>query len=283
MFQELISKANEALNNKPLVAIDCALEIISQAKTENTSISSLEILELFCKATLKSAEIFEKDWNSDIVSSLFINKFSPSQKHFIAVSLIRLINANNEFLNERSSLRPQCFKLFDEILSQDLYKMLSINVKMQTHEKESKFLEVVSKFHEDFLDLIEFFKNLQQFPDIRHRFLQTINSKISKSLVYPFLPKELVDLRTQEIFSIIEKYLDDQGLSKINVFNEAIKNIDDYLLIAEKYGTKYSLDYLCGLARKIKFFLQKDFNNSPLSQPASLEIYANEKNILFLD
>lgn len=281
MFQELISKANEALNNKPLVAIDCALEIISQAKTENTSISSLEILELFCKATLKSAEIFEKDWNSDIVSSLFINKFSPSQKHFIAVSLIRLINANNEFLNERSSLRPQCFKLFDEILSQDLYKMLSINVKMQTHEKESKFLEVVSKFHEDFLDLIEFFKNLQQFPDIRHRFLQTINSKISKSLVYPFLPKELVDLRTQEIFSIIEKYLDDQGLSKINVFNEAIKNIDDYLLIAEKYGTKYSLDYLCGLARKIKFFLQKDFNNSPLSQPASLEIYANEKKYPF--
>ncbi len=281
MFQELISKANEALNSKPLVAIDYALEIISQAQMKNTSISSLELLELFCKATLKSAEIFESDWNGDIVSSLFINKFSSSQKHFIAASLIRLINANNEFLKVDSSLRPQCFKLFDEIFSRDLYKSLSIDIKMQSHDKESRLLEEVSKFHKDFLGLIDFFKNFQHFPDIRHRFFQTINSRLSTSLLHPFLPKELVGLRTQEIFTIIEKYLDGQGLSKINIFNEAIKNIDDYLLIAETHGTKYSLDYLGGLARKIKSILQKDFHNSPLSQPASLEIYTNEKKYPF--
>lgn len=33
MFQELISKANEALNSKSLLAIDYALEIISQDRT----------------------------------------------------------------------------------------------------------------------------------------------------------------------------------------------------------------------------------------------------------
>ncbi|OBQ14554.1 MAG: hypothetical protein AN482_01590 [Anabaena sp. LE011-02] len=281
MVQSLMYQVHEALNSNSLVAIDYVLEAIQQAKLKNISINDLDLLAVFSKAILTKSRIPEIDWNDDIVSTLFsADKFSLSQKQFIAVSFMRLISKNDGILDMSSNLKPLCFKLVDDVLSEELYKFLNIEIKMQNYEKESKIKEALSKLENDITNLISYFKDLDDFQDFRNKFLQKINNKLSQYFIHPFLPEQVV-LRLKEIFSILEKYLNEQDSVKIDTYNEANKVFEEYIIIAKDFGTKYSCEYLVTLLSTIQTLLQKDFRNSPLGQPTVLEISSHEKKYPF--
>lgn len=268
------------MSTNPIVAIDYILEEFSKEKQREISPQISDLLDLFSHALLKSTGIDDNLWRDDPLNGLFDEALSQQNKRFIAICLLRLLDVNDKPF-EREGFRVKTFKLFDETLSRDIYQRLNINTKDQTYQKRSKLEGLVSKVENEFSDLISSFDNLNVLPSFRHSFLQKINDEVSKAILWPFLPRKLVDVPLKEVFKVVEAYLDEEEKNRLHYFNEATETLKSYLAETQQHGTKYSCDYLGGLAKKLLDLLEKHFKESPLSKPANLTIDKSEKKYPF--
>jgi len=177
----------------------------------------------------------------------------------------------------------QILELFDEVFAKNLYDELEIEPKFPTYEKENKLKDIVLNLEAEFKDLIDSLNDINLIKIFRKDFTRKLNNQISKAIIWPFSPRQLVEnVRLTEIFRSIEQYLEEPGVKKVQIFAETKKIMTDYLDSAQNYGTQYSRNYLGGFAGKILELLEKDFQNNPLSKPAELDIDKSEKKYPFL-
>jgi hypothetical protein len=262
------------------VAIDYILEEFSKEKQREISPQIPDLLDLFSHALLKSTGIDDNLWRDDPLNGLFDEALSQQNKRFIAICLLRLLDVNDKPF-EREDFRVKTFKLFDETLSSDIYQRLNINTKDQTYQKRSKLEGLVSKVENEFSDLTSSFDNLNVLHSFRHSFLQKINDEVSKAILWPFLPRKLVDVPLKEVFKVVEAYVDEEEKNLLQCFNRAAGTLKSYLAETQQHGNKYSCDYLGGLAKKLLDLLEKHFKEHPLSKPANLTIDKSEKKYPF--
>ena len=150
MSQDNLGKIKEILGKQPILAIDYALDAVSTKKQSTNDLLQTEIIELFYQAILKSQEINEESGGSKLVLALFNNELSQQKKRFIGICLLRLLNIDESLFGNDATLRNKTFNLFDEVFSNDLYKQLSIDIKDQTYEKQSKLKDIVVGIEQDF-------------------------------------------------------------------------------------------------------------------------------------
>jgi len=270
----------EKLSTNPIVAIDYILEEFSKEKQRRISLQISDLLDLFSQAVLKSTGMDDDLWRDDPLNGLFKEVLLQAHKRFVAICLLRLLEANDKPF-EREDFQVKTFKLFDETLSRDIYPRLDINTKDQTYQKRSKLEGLVSRVENEFSDLISSFDNLEVLRGFRHSFLQKINGQASKAILWPFLPRRLLDVRLKEVFSLVEAYLDEKEKNLVQRFNEATEILKSYLAEAKQHGTNYSCRYLGGLAKKLLDLLEKHFKENPLSKPADVTINKSEKKYPF--
>jgi len=268
------------LSTNPIVAIDYILEEFSKEKQRKISLQISDLLDLFSQAVLKSTGMDDDLWRDDPLNGLFEKVLLQPNKRFVAICLLRLLGTNDKPF-EREDFRVKTFKLFDETLSRDIYRRLEINTKDQTYQKRSKLEGLVAGVENEFSDLISSFENLEVLRVFRHSFLQKINDQVSKAILWPFLPRRLVDVRLKEVFSLVEAYLDEKEKNSVQRFNEARETLKNYLGEAKEHGTNYSCGYLGGLAKKLLDLLEKHFKENPLSKPADVTIDKSEKKYPF--
>jgi hypothetical protein len=282
MSPKSIDEIKKTLSTQPIVAIDYALDafLFSTKETQQKYINS-ELFVLFCQAIFQYQDI-EYINHSNLGDLLFDQNLNPNQKRFIAVCLLRLLHICENILDD-NRVKYKTLELFDEVFAKDLYPQLDIELKSQSHVKENILKNVVLKLEKDFENLINSFNDITLITTFRSELTRKLNSKISKAILFYFLPQELTEkLKLTQIFKSIEQYLKEEGVKKVQNFTEAKEILTDYLTSAKIFGTKYSCNYLGRFATKVLELLEKDFQNNPLSKPAELNISSSDKKYPFL-
>lgn len=281
MTDNIIDKAKAELNSRPIVAIDYLLEAFIRVRQGNTSFQISELLNLFCQAVLKSEGISEEFLVNSPTAHIFDKDLSQTNQRFIGVCLLRLLSANEKCFGLEGDFRIKAFRLFDDVFSSDLYPKLGIDIKQQTYEKEKRLKDFVSIIEKELSTTILSMNSLEMLHNFRQSLMQKINSQLFKTILWPFLPRHLLDIRMKEVFVTIDEYLDEKGPGIILAFKKANETLKDFLGEAEQHGSRYSCSYLGDLAKKLFDLLQKHFEASPYSKPAKLSINPSNKKYPF--
>jgi len=275
-----IEKLYGGSDDRPILVMEKMLARLSKIKYTEIATQASTLLTGFCETILKTCNIDDNLWKDDPINGLFNDKFGRHDKRFIAICLLRLLNINDKpFENE--GFRVRTFKLFDEMFSSDIYPRLDINPKDQTYQKRSKLQDSVLKIEKELSELMDSFGNLELLSSFRQKFMQKLKKKMSKAVLWPFLPRELLEIRLDEVFSIVEDYLKESEMRRLQRFEKAKEILGMYYSETREYGTKYSLDYLGSLAKKLKGLLENHFKLSPTSKPGDLVIEGIEKKYPF--
>ncbi|OQA00755.1 MAG: Archaeal ATPase [Planctomycetes bacterium ADurb.Bin401] len=272
MIEELVEKANEELEQRPLVAIDHVLS----AFRNNVNKQNSALLNLFFRAILKHLGGSFEDSSSNPIDNVFKKEFSEKQQLFVAVCLLRLLSVNDQAFKERG-FRVKVFSLFDDVFSKKLYQILKIDIKQQTFEKENILKDLVTKIESDISTTISSFDNLEMLPNFRTRIMSSFNSISGKIIVGQFVPRELLELRLDEVFKGIEECLNATSPDIIQIFEKTERIIENYLLESDVCETYYCCHYLSVIANKCLKLLQKHFANSPFRKSADIVVEKYEK------
>lgn len=258
------------LKEHPLAAIDKTLESLAELPSEDKKGILQEVWKLFLIAVLRSREVNTElsSWK-DLYDVFFDREQDRQKQRFFAICLLRLLSYNPGFFNRRQ-FRINAITLFDRTLSEDIYKTLRIGIKDQTYEKISKLEGIVNTVESDLTSYLSSFSSLPTLPNFRQGFMKKLSTPITRSIVSPFLPRELLGTRLDSIFVSLEEYLKEKGPRTIQLYETAAEDLSVYASDADKFGTKYSHDYLYLLASKLLSLLEDHFQNSGSSKPAEL-------------
>lgn len=283
MIAGILEKASLEIENRPLVAIDQVLKAFSDAEKEKISAFRPDLaLKVFVKAIRFKILGKEADLSKDhSLDTLFSQDFARQDKRFIAICLLRLLCVNNKYFGKKSELYTKTFALFDDVLSEDLYRRLKIETKDQTYKKESKLMDAVPMIESSIRDTMSSLNSLQVLPRFRRSFMKEINDILSKAIIWPFVPKRLLGIRLDEIFQSVEEYRSSTGLDVLRFFRETQETLDAYAKEATSHKTGYSVDFLGGLAEKLKTLSSKNFSRNPASKSAALKVRKSEKKYPF--
>lgn len=264
-------------DKKWLLQIDEVLDEFREAKDDK---QIFNLLYKFCEAISRAIQVEDDLRNDDPLFGIFNEKLDQEKKRFTASCLLRLLNVNDKPFRE-INFKVKVFKLFDDIFTYDIYKFRKIDIKEQTYEKESKLKGIVSELERNLSKLILSFNNINSLSSFQQQFMQNINSNPSKAILWPFIPRQLLESRLKDIFKFVEEYLNEKGTGVLQSYENARNILKEYFADAYNYGTKYSRDYLGTLSKKLIELLDSHFQSSPVSKPAELKVEKVEKKYPF--
>lgn len=276
MTIEQISKAHIELHVRPLVAVDLALETLAKLGQEQRSQEISEGLSLFYSAALASKGV-DLTALRKVEEAFFDRGLDHQTQRFISICLLRLLDCSAYCFEDRR-FRIKVFEMFDRVFCNDLYKILHIKETDQTYEKQSKLEGIVSEVESELSQYLETIHSLKVLSGFKHGFMQRLNKQPSVAVITPFIPRELLGARLDALFTGIDEYLTDRNSTKsVQLFQEAKSTLDSYASEAKAFGTKYSREYLEGLAERLSSLLTVDFEENPVSRPAQLQVEKMEK------
>lgn len=266
--RDWIETAKKELHKKPLVVVDLLVETFSKPSYKPIA----EDLELLTTAIFVASASGWKHTDTK-KSSLFDKAASAPTQDLAASSLLRLLTYGTSLFD---NFRVNAFQLFDRVFPGTLYKYLSLEKGYQTYEKESKLTGIVPQIESELDQIIASLSSLDLLSKFQEAFMRKLKSIPCKSIVEPFLPKGLLDLRLTDVFSVVREYLEENSLGTIS-FEHAIEVLSKYTNDAERHGTRYSRDYLMSISTKLTELLREHFDNSPFSKPAEMTVEKIEK------
>ena len=84
-------------------------------------------------------------------------------------------------------------------------------------------------------------------------------------------------MRLSELFITAKDYVEETGAEKFRAYHKAVHTLERYGADAMSHQTKYSRTYLFSVSTRLSDLLKHDFDNNPLSKPATLVIKPLEK------
>ena len=278
MLKEDIKLMRDILHSKSLVVIDRIIELSLVAQEEEID----SILELFCEAISKKLNLNnEGECTTKSAETIFEQNLSQENQQFVAICLLRLLSANDKFLQKDVSFRANAFKLFDNVFSNEVYGKIGILPSSQTYEKENRLKDLVPTIESELNYLLSSFNNMEDLPNFRQRFLSIIRSRRAKRIIWPFCPKELLDVRLIGLFRIAEEYFHAEGDKVVQVFEKVKSNFASFIRIADDFGTRYSKNYLGEMANKLRSLIEGNFNESPFTKSTNIVIRPSIKKYPF--
>lgn len=260
-------------NKQPLLVVDSILHRLTNETYDKKT--RTKVLSEFLKAI--SAQVFQDSPNLiedklDYSKVIFDKQINVSDKIFISVCLIRLLAADNSFFDIQFRMKTNT--LFED---SGLYSKLRIDLKKQNYEIEQAIAQSVQDIEKQFRDIITI-NNLKTLQNFRQRFMQKIKSDAIKTIVHPFLPQDLLtDAVLEDIFVSVSEYYADNSIRKIDAFAKVQILLNKYVSKARDFGTVYSIDYLANFGENLLKLCKEDFEKSPFSKPAILNIEKTEK------
>lgn len=283
VIADLIARASSELPKRPLVAIDYVLDGFGQVKGGDklSRASRGTLARLFWQAVLADKDATSQDAVAPVAPvDPFSGSLSPTKRRLAAICLIRLLPRNAAALGDMG-LEPQIFALLDAVLSNDVYPQLGLETKEQNYKKEQKLSEVPTQLERDIADVIGSLASLNVLSSVRKAFMKEINRTLVKAVVVPFLPRALLGPRLDELFAVVEEYLQADGPTLLGAFKKADETLRVYSAEAERYGTTYSCQYLSGLAERFHVLIRARFEGSAISKPGKLTADRSEKKYPF--
>jgi AAA+ ATPase superfamily predicted ATPase len=266
----------DTLSPKPLIAIDQILQRIPAGAQEY---SVKPLIDLFCEKLLNLANVHAKAKTENARSSFFQEEIPWAVKQIAAAALLRLVS---KCTLQDAAFRVRCFDLFDRIFGKDLYPQIGLSPKTQNYEKEASLKSVLEELEGGLEAIVSQAAALVEpnpagIAALRQQLTKSLNSTKARALVIPFLPKDLGQAPTSQIFVEAGEFVESSDTAILQQYDHVRHSLDSYALTAEEHGTTYSRVYLGGIARQLHRICEIHFRDSNASKPAQLYISASEK------
>ena len=273
--RDIFHDIHDAIEQKKyLIAVDMALRALDSRAEEKFQ---RKLLRMGARATLlhSGQEVPEEEPALDLI---FKQDLPPSTRRFAAIVLLRALAGNPNLFSE-AVFRNRSFILFDAKLP-DLYKDLQIDAKGQTHEKEVALRSYV-RIAESEVDAI--FRPLERTTETRWETIASAKYDLSRlirkydGLLKPFLPKELVEGATDNLFLAVREYVESDDSSALSAYQRTTSAIAHYLALAGECPTMYSQLLSVRLASVLGDICRIRFETSGAGKPARLQVRPSEK------
>lgn len=254
-----------------LSKVDKCIHTLSACKKSDSAKYMTELAESIC-------EYFKIEKTDQPLDALFDQLLSQNEKRFIAVCLLRVLAVNEFYFQQERDFRIRAINLFDATFIDDFYKELGITVKQQTHEKQSRLMDVVSKAEATFSDALNSLTGFDRLEDFREQYMRTVNSPLVKNIILPFASKQLIHKsRLSELFESIRQYRQASATNARENYQDACRVLIEFLDEARLVQTRYTDLYVVSMVERLESLLNRDFLSSDLGQPAQLEIKPVDK------
>lgn len=212
---------------------------------------------------------------------LFDQNNSGQQRKFIAVSLLRLLCADESAIGEPLDFRNHVFEFFDEEISES-YKSLGIELDDDNNKKLIRLRDAENMVHEAFAIITNSVNSLQTAVEIRNRFMHNLNYSLNKLFLDQFVDPSLISKeRIKEIFSALAQYEKSSTLSRLECYKNLQSIFSTYFIDAEKSRSIISLRCIIGPLQKIKDIVDKDFRENDAIKPTSVSLFSPNRKYPF--
>lgn len=265
--------------NEALRALDDVIVNATSALHRSKTGECLDYLATFSSVALSAlaeSTDFRLDSVQRAVDTLFDSRLTHKQRRFISACLLRLLASSQECFDS-PSFRVEAYRLFDDVLNDTVYKALKIDRKDQTYHKEQKLRSLVSDVEEQVQVLWAGASTVESVPAMLQQLIKTLKSPVAMTVLVPFLPPGLLDVKLAELRRSIEQYVDESAPKSLATLNRARDGLANFISDAGEFGTIYSRKYAEEPARRLLDLLTTDFENSPFSKPATVVLRPTEK------
>jgi hypothetical protein len=204
-------------------------------------------------------------------------ELASRDRRVVAIALIRAVVDTDAEKSLASDYGPRIYVLFDDVLSQDIYKLVSAESSDQSFEKRGKLNGLFDQLNLEFEDIDQRFRRMEQFDAYRRSISAFFNAPLASGLLPPFLPRNLTQGRLQEFFTQVTTYTEQDSVRSISAYDMVIASIrefrDDLASVTDNYGLKF----VSTIASHIEEIIREEFEASPLSKSATIQAAESTK------
>lgn len=267
-----IDAAAARIKEKPVLAIDLALEVFRATRGRRTDGQTEHYLGILSRGVLGASGCEPRKGKSPIDAMLS----DGGCDRFAAATLLRLLVVDDEPFETDHRLRGST-TLFERALGQPLLKEAGIRPKEQAYEKRGRLRTLVATHEEALLRHVASLGSLDALHTFRASFGQLFNRPATHAFVLPFLPKSITSQTFDELLGALHGVANCADSSLINRADGIERRCQELIEQGERLGTRYSKGLVCGLANVGQELVRQQVEAAGFSDPAQLKISLRPK------
>jgi hypothetical protein len=213
------------------------------------------------------------------IQRLFDQAQSRDHQRLFAAALVRLLGTSPELFERNLQLKLGALKLSTTL--PEVYRQLGIGPEQQTYLTVQALRSAMDRAMAPVVEVLASLGDLVGFGDYRQRLKRALSGSLVQALIAPFLPGELGSTRLDEGLRAAQEYLDAPPANKLQSYQQAIRVLEEYRAALQQSSVSLVKVILLPIPERLLVALHQDYTESPLSKPASLEVYAPEKKYPF--
>ena len=270
--QHPIESAQEALADRPLLAVDMALSALGTTRGHRSAEESAEYLDVLARAVLAEGGSPEAV-HGDAVTMMLSDR---GCERLACAALLRLLAFDDTvFTEDRRLLAATSF--FDRVLARSLYPEAGLSAKAQSFEKRDQLRTLVAEHEEALIAHVRSLRSAKGLAAFRPAFGKLFNSAISRAAVLPFLPAGITRQTFDDLLGGCQAVLDssDPGIvADAEALGDRCQELGEE---GQALGTFYSEVLVTGFADTLAGFLRTHVSACGFSDPAELSLRARPK------
>lgn len=252
-----------------LLAVDAAIESLTELPASASEDEIRNGFARFAQAALTARGYDVTDTN--LADAFFDSSHTRADAHFLAICLLRALNARPSLLDELDCKR-HAFRLFDEAFEAEIYPALGLESTAQTFEKERVLADAVRQVEADLTGCIANLTSLSELEGARKDISGRLSRGLPRALLRTFLERQLVEGRLQDIFRAAAEYKTAETASKIAAYEGACKAISAYEAEVQNCPAYYANSVLMPLAQTLRALIDADFLEDDVNKPVSVAV-----------
>jgi hypothetical protein len=209
--------------------------------------------------------------STDPAEYVFDSSHTRADAHFIALCLLRALNARPPLLDELG-IKREAFRLFDEAFAAEIYPSLGLDSKAQTFEKERVLADAVHQVESDLVACVTNLTSLSELDGVRKDISGRMRRPLPGALLKSFVGRSIVEGQLRDVFRAASDYKTADTASKIASFETASKTIEDYTHEVRTDPTHYARVILLPLAQALGTLLEADFLEDDVNKPVAVSV-----------
>lgn len=196
-----------------------------------------------------------------------------SLKSYIASCMLRIIDSCSEIFWEDQRLRIKLIKLFDNVYSEVIYKILKLEVSQQAHEKFSIFKSIASSVLAEAVSIEKSIVSMETALSARKKYMKYLSKPLTKIFTdnHIYDPSLVSVERLSEFYNIVDQYHSASRLQKLSTYKrlkEIYLSFDDSL--NKHQDNEYIRKIVSSIMKKLFLISESDFAKSDLRTSAEI-------------
>ena len=179
------------------------------------------------------------------------------------------------FVHDDASVRPLICRFVESTLPDLLPEGLS---SLQSHAKLAKLAALVPEAEKALASALATLTSLDRVKTLRQQLMRTLNARVTKPFLYPYLPPGFVEGAMGELFNRADAYVEaSAGLGVVDAHRallDALATAREQLVAC---GTEYAARFDVDLVGRLEKLVGENFATNRVAQPATMRVGSTDK------